>query len=874
MISARQQQARRFHLLGLAAALALLLAIALAAASRAQAVPYGGLGPVGSTITSGTGGGHGQVNPNREHAFVVDPETGDLFIADELQEKEKFVSRLQEFSATGGFLAENRIKLRVTERLGGLAIDPRAKSGERVYMLLDEERPEESEKIEEKIEKVEEKIAKAEEKLSKAKEKAEKEALEKEIQELQAELAKLEGELPVFDPGELAAAELLAFSTTPSKEKLPEQTLTGREVLQPDSEEGKVPLLHPGGIAVDPKTHDVIIAGQQDESIKKGEGEEDLRAAVQRVNEAGTLGPRYIDKKNCLDQAEPVSTEPHCKESEAEEEDGAISPVVTSGGNVYVQDGEEVWQFPASGGTDGAETEVLPKWLYSLGEENDVFGGVAHEEEGGSMSFVASKSEPAEGTLYVDIKVKGASNGLLALGYTEHGKAGAPEAKEIGWTAGQEKLSPQVKCVLVSLNLSHPIMVAGGGGESVFALSTEGGYVKQFGRNAAAEACGHQPTVTPPSVEVGNNPNATEVGIGEPVKLSSKMEGANATSVLWKFKYKNPSTGETEEEQQETTTLQSAPTLPFTFKRAGVYEISEVVTTDNLSFPGATAETVTVKTNGFKLKLAQPEPVPAGQEVILRAAVTDGAETTPHLKYTWKFGDGTSAQGEKLGEGTPNEARLSIGHTYSSPGVREITLEVEDGSKLNARAAVKITIGESATEREEREREERERAERETHEREGRERAEREAHELAERQAHERNAGGGVLGSITTNNPEAKLAGTAVSVSPSGVFTLKVTCPSGEATCIGTVTLRTAAAVSASAHKKKAILTLATGSFTVAGGQTKALTLHLSAKARALLARSHVLRAKAALVAHDPAGVKRTVNTSVTLRLAKAAHKH
>jgi hypothetical protein len=45
--------------------------------------------------------------------------------------------------------------------------------------------------------------------------------------------------------------------------------------------------------------------------------------------------------------------------------------------------------------------------------------------------------------------------------------------------------------------------------------------------------------------------------------------------------------------------------------------------------------------------------------------------------------------------------------------------------------------------------------------------------------------------------------------------------------------------------------------------------LHLSAKARSLLARSHVLRARATVLAHDPTGASRTTLATVTLKLAK-----
>jgi hypothetical protein len=93
-----------------------------------------------------------------------------------------------------------------------------------------------------------------------------------------------------------------------------------------------------------------------------------------------------------------------------------------------------------------------------------------------------------------------------------------------------------------------------------------------------------------------------------------------------------------------------------------------------------------------------------------------------------------------------------------------------------------------------------------------------------------------------THIPDAKLASTSLAVSPSGAVGVKVTCPVGDSGCKGTVVLQTLNAVSASAtgpqskRRKAAVLTLVSGSFTVSGGQVKAITLHLSAKARALVA--------------------------------------
>ncbi len=133
---------------------------------------------------------------------------------------------------------------------------------------------------------------------------------------------------------------------------------------------------------------------------------------------------------------------------------------------------------------------------------------------------------------------------------------------------------------------------------------------------------------------------------------------------------------------------------------------------------------------------------------------------------------------------------------------------------------------------------------------------------------------GEVKGFQVNHDPEAKIATTSITVAASGTLTLKLSCPTGEESCTGTVVLKgILASVAAKKHKPTPV-TIATGSFTVAGGQVKAVTLRLSAQARRLLAREHILRATATVSAHDPAGVKRTTTAALTLRLAKPKHKH
>lgn len=140
------------------------------------------------------------------------------------------------------------------------------------------------------------------------------------------------------------------------------------------------------------------------------------------------------------------------------------------------------------------------------------------------------------------------------------------------------------------------------------------------------------------------------------------------------------------------------------------------------------------------------------------------------------------------------------------------------------------------------------------------------------------NSGGGQGGvaheQVPNFQPIVTIAGAAMTVAPNGAFSLKLSCPSAETTCSGTVTVKTASAVAArSAHAaKKAILTLATASFTITAGKVKVLSMHLTAKAKKLLAKLHTVRARVTIVAHDPQGHTHTTTAAVTLRAAKKKH--
>jgi HYDIN/CFA65/VesB family protein/putative pyrroloquinoline-quinone-binding quinoprotein len=132
-----------------------------------------------------------------------------------------------------------------------------------------------------------------------------------------------------------------------------------------------------------------------------------------------------------------------------------------------------------------------------------------------------------------------------------------------------------------------------------------------------------------------------------------------------------------------------------------------------------------------------------------------------------------------------------------------------------------------------------------------------------------------ILGSLgETKTPQflgARLAATALTANASGMLGVKVSCPDGESSCAGTITLRALVAAKGAkgAHSKapkSTSLTFAKGTFTVAGGRAVTIKLRLSSKARALLARDHLLRAQVTVASHDPAGAAYIEQAIVTIR--------
>jgi PKD repeat protein len=620
---------------------------------------------------------------------------------------------------------------------------------------------------------------------------------------------------PEIDEGAPVAGALYAFSTAEAGKLKPapgtgaEGLLMAPEALKAEGEKYEEALLSPAGITVDPTTHQVVILGEIE---KKGKHEEeDRHIALLRVSAGGTLeAQRYVDPKNAEEEEEAGAATIYSGPSD--------SPVISQTGQVYIQQPDQIVQIvPASFSTSVPPTPVFE---YGGGLVNFDGEGQTKSLHGDGLSISTEDSE-----LYADALID-RYPGALALKYTETGETA--EAAQLGWTGGQS-VGNECAIALAGANESnvHPALAAGGEGH-LFVLDPIASEVVEFG--LGGKGCPAASATKPSATVNGKSLSETEsVPVGTEVKLSSSVTQADALSVKWDF---GDGTTETVDSDEQQTTG-----VTHKFAKEGVLEVTETIETDDLATPTlVVTRKVVVGAQLPKARFSAPEAVTLDALGLAAVEFNGSASSAPgggHItEYVWNFGDGTP----DMVTTTPTAS-----HAYKAAGAYTVTLKVVD--ELGASEPFTRTVNVSSPEPAK----------------------EKEAGKPASKEPEKAKE------ASTPPVPDATLASTALAVSPAGAVALKVTCPAGESSCTGTVTLRTLGAVSAARgrgakHKKASVLTLGSGSFTIAGGQVKVVTLHLSAKARALLARTHVLRAQATIVAHDPAGATHTTQVTVTLR--------
>ncbi|MHB8233135.1 MAG: immunoglobulin domain-containing protein [Solirubrobacteraceae bacterium] len=804
-----------------------------AAGSYGETLRFNGLG-------TGATKGHKFELEEETHAFGVDPSDNSIYVGDEKAGEEQY--RLQKYLPTGVYEGEALLKpglklpngIANVEDLDGVAVDS---SNHLVYLLV---------------------------------------SYKREFSD-------------TVDPGKEVAGAVYAFKTTPEGGKLipapeasPTTGLLGTvETLKSNSETQGQALLEPSGITVDPVTHEIMILGEVD----KGGGSTGLHVALERLSEKGTLGTTYVDPESLRAEKEPDS------------------PVVSAGGTVFFENADAIQQVPANF-TSAPKTVFLLEEPESLVEgpfkgELTEFGEDAAESfYGGGLAIISEGAN--KGRLVLDAEVHemqedgtlgGLSTAVLSLDYTESGEQ--VTVSEEGWVGGKPGELGTANSCLIGFAGNYP-QVAAASARQIYVLAPSTGEVIELG--PGGKAC---PTAkaAPSGLEATIlGKKVSNVSTTSKVVLSAKIIQASVLSVEWKFGDGTPTHTTTVPAGEQTQTAE----VEHTFAKAGKLTVEAIIHTDNLATPELTVSTVlnVEPPAGGPKVTSQPssQTVVEGQSATFKAAAS--GEPTPTVQWeeskdgvTWTpVGSGTSG-------GTTGT--LTVTSTTASENGREYRAMfknsvVPEGVPSNAATLTVETKAEheakekaerEAKEKAEREAKEKAQKEKEQSERAAKERAEAEAQaaakkaqeeaaakkaqEEAAKKAQEEASHKGVL-PFTEGSPEAKLAGSSLTVSSAGAVTIKVSCPTGVSSCTGTVVLRTLGAVKASARLAKAsILTLASGSFTVAGGQTKTITLHLSSKAKKLLAHSHSLKARATVSAHDPAGGAHTAVSTVTLRSAK-----
>jgi hypothetical protein len=631
-----------------------------------------------------------------------------------------------------------------------------------------------------------------------------------------------EGNPKFVDPELFAAGTLFAFTTelTPAGGTTSEGELVGvldsTTALNAQSEVVANPaqsaLIEPSGIAVDPTTHDVIILAKEEQCNKKtSECEEELLTVAQRVEPTGTLGKRWVDTGECF-QGLGEGAASCFKETHAGE----------------------------------TKEEELEESAFQPGEPNSPIvtssGRVLVDVIGGPEIWEIPKSFES-GTATAD----------------------APKPLPIE-SGGVPELRNPLQKLLFFPSAPEPTF---GGGLSYVHEATEGpseeGRIYQL-TDLEGVAAGNQTDPGILTLKLFSNGTASEVGwTGGQTKIEQEHQ---VNGGCWLSVFSQPTVG-----AGAKTTLEGK-------------EVKEVVFAFDPNVPPGTGEgsqsppkpqVVTFGSGGSRCATASASapaatlngtavgsttnPVIVGTTVTLSSKLTAGNA----LAVQWTFPEATKSVGE------PQFQTTKIQYAFTSAGEKTVTEKITTDNLAEPTVTVtgKIVVATSS----------------------GKGGGTTTTTTTTPppittppptttptpttTTPTTTTPGGEVKGNtVTKGNPAATLASTSLTVSSSGGFPAKVSCPAGETTCSGTITLKTLTAVSAGKGKKKAILTLASGSFSVAGGGTKSITLHLSAAARKLLTQLHQLRARATIAAHDTTGGSHTTVATVTLKPAKKKSAH
>jgi PKD repeat protein len=493
---------------------------------------------------------------------------------------------------------------------------------------------------------------------------------------------------------------------------------------------------------------------------------------------------------------------------------------------------------------------------------------------------IAASPFGAEGnTIFAPTKVENEQPSVGGFEYAGVGAIAAASGSLQGWTGGQNIAAPRTggeppyACVLNPAGEESFAPVAAGSGGKVFVLAVE--FIEKDMRERWAEGSSYEgpaypaviefgpggggcPQVAPGGVsaEVNGEPvGGRTVTTAEPITFSSYVNQADALKVDWDFGDGTSETPSTQfrcpqglpaqfQEYVRLGLVRQCPSAHHAFAHGGALTVTETIHTDSLATPTLT-QTTTVN---VAVEARVPTAIATGPlEVALgRPATFDGSASfgpggpNQIREYHWTFGDGT-----------PETSTTSptIQHLYAALGLYTVSLTVTDKGGAtsapdtlpNPVAVVQPLV---ATE------------------------------EIASgAQSGAGAAPAGAAGGYVAANPGAKpipdvrLTKASLTAGTGGTLVLTLYCPAEESNCAGQLTLSALIAGSARGGKKvkPKATTLASGSFALAGGTPKRVTVRLSRPARALLRRLRRLTASLTILAHDPAGAQHTTRLPVVI---------
>ena len=445
------------------------------------------------------------------------------------------------------------------------------------------------------------------------------------------------------DSENTAAARILAYSTS---------DLSPQGELEVPDPEGSEAIIDPFGIALDPSTGDILLAGYTGEPLAAG-----THIVVQRIDPDGGAGDRFEDSGGTI-----------------VEDMGFFGPgfafgfAVADDGTSYVAvgrpDGIGGKVYSLSPGFD-AVTNIAPITLPEVGAINT-----------SSIWFSPAPRfavAPDGKTVYVDTH----RSPTVVYGIsTLDGK------KKVVYGGGTSS------CAIAAANNSE-VGLATRGDElyvlDIPSFGLTGGHVLRFGPGGSG--C---PWPTPRFTVAGGDPeaSATTVQKGQEVELTadtSQLHGATATLLEWKIEQGG-------EEFSEVVPQEPTPslTLEHKFVKVGTATVSLKVELTGGSFTEVppVVKTITVDPGHPTAVFDAPGEATTGAPVSFDASRSvdptgspEGETTHTMALYKWDFGDGTA-----------ETTQPTISHSFTVAGAHAVHLTVKSVDGVEASTTRNITV--------------------------------------------------------------------------------------------------------------------------------------------------------------------------------------